>query len=163
MSDYPIEIIGPTGAVFKPQGVAVKEGFTKKITKISILQGQDQQGKTEPKKMFVDLMDLTIDLAIDGYLSDGDIEGMTVMEIKNEILRWMESPSLCYVNYRGVENFRSEGGLKWIIENFVTDDDDTQWYPNEKIGDNPQIVSNVFKMKFNMKLVLGILSQDYYS
>lgn len=159
-----IQIIGSGGVTLSPQSTGITEGIKKDITKIMI-PVDPEEAETESNKdrtLFLDLMKITNDLNIQGYFCDGDIPGQNVLQIRATIKEWMRTGKLVSITYRGVSNYGERPGTEeaWIIEDCVFDDEETERTAAEEEG-NDYMATQIIKEKFTMKLVFGVLSQDY--
>lgn len=159
-----LQIVGPDGLVFSPQATSVTEGFKKDITKIMLpVDPEDSQNSSEGKDrtLFLDLMKITHDLNISGYLTDGDIPNKTTEEIVALLKSWMRSGKLVKVNYRGTNDYGARDTEEgWIIENCVFDDAETERTAAEE-ETSDYLATQIIKVKFSIKMVLGVLAQDY--
>ena len=158
---------GTTSPVFNINATTVTEGMKKNISKIPLPvdpTAQEESGTPAPQTdrlLFLDLLKITNDISITGWIAPNDMEGggisWDVNAIKQELKDWMRSGALVSLKYRTAGfTYGSEGrnnpGESWIVEDIQFIDDDTE---TELAGGDVQIG----EIKVTIKLIYGELIQ----
>jgi hypothetical protein len=166
-------LIGPK---FWIHANSVSEGIKKDIGKIPRPVGTSKQPGasdtpvTEPEEansdvhMFLDLLKITNDIAIAGWIMPNDISGKSIDEIRDTLKTWMRSGALVALDYRTNGNF--DFGLRgvpkeaWIVEDIVFVDEDTEREAFISQCGSTNLPDDWIGLKITIKLVLGVLVQN---
>jgi len=161
--------------------VSVTEGLRKELAKIPLPVGTRNQPGDEvvnpnpedvktDRKLVLDLLQITNDIQISGWITPYDIidtnvtpnKKLGIEEIRNRLKSWMRTGALVLLDYRTNQTFnfglRDIPGESWVVEDIQFDDDDIE--RDAFLSLHGELPDDWAGLRVNIKLLLCTLTKD---